>query len=57
MCREGKAPLSPARTIGVLDLQGGVCEHIDHLHRLGIEARTVKQIKINAFRFNGNGGR
>lgn len=30
-------------TIGVLDLQGGVVEHLDHLARLGIEAKTVKE--------------
>ena len=29
--------------IGILDLQGGVCEHLDHLQRLGIVARKVKQ--------------
>jgi 5'-phosphate synthase pdxT subunit len=29
--------------IGVLDLQGGVCEHLDHLERLGITGRRVKQ--------------
>jgi 5'-phosphate synthase pdxT subunit len=29
--------------IGVLDMQGGVCEHLDHLQRLGINARPVKQ--------------
>ncbi len=33
---------SPA-TIGVLDLQGGVHEHLDHLERLGIAGRTVKE--------------
>jgi len=33
------------KPIGVLDLQGGVCEHIDHLQRLGIDARPVKQEK------------
>ena len=32
-----------ADTIGVLDLQGGVFEHLDHLRRLGISARPVKQ--------------
>ncbi|MDA8125389.1 MAG: pyridoxal 5'-phosphate synthase glutaminase subunit PdxT [Deltaproteobacteria bacterium] len=32
-----------AGTIGVLALQGGVFEHLDHLRRLGIEARAVKQ--------------
>ncbi|MCE5282803.1 MAG: pyridoxal 5'-phosphate synthase glutaminase subunit PdxT [Deltaproteobacteria bacterium] len=30
------------RTIGVLDLQGGVFEHLEHLRRLGIEGRSVK---------------
>lgn len=29
--------------IGVLDLQGGVCEHLDHLERLGIEGKRVKE--------------
>ena len=29
--------------IGVLDLQGDVCEHLDHLGRLGVAARPVKQ--------------
>lgn len=29
--------------IGVLDLQGGVLEHLDHLGRLGVSARGVKQ--------------
>ncbi len=29
--------------IGVLDLQGGVHEHLDHLERLGIASRRVKQ--------------
>ncbi len=29
--------------IGVLDLQGGVIEHLDHLERLGIENRRVKE--------------
>jgi pyridoxal 5'-phosphate synthase pdxT subunit len=28
--------------IGVLDLQGGVSEHLDHLERIGIAARPVK---------------
>lgn len=28
--------------LGVLDLQGGVQEHLDHLRRLGVAARTVK---------------
>ena len=29
--------------IGVLDLQGGVHEHLDHLERLGVSSRRVKQ--------------
>jgi len=28
--------------VGILDLQGGVLEHLDHLQRLGIPARRVK---------------
>ena len=28
--------------IGILDLQGGVLEHVDHLQRLGIPTRRVK---------------
>jgi len=40
------APLpSAGGAIGVLDLQGGVFEHLDHLQRLGIDARPVKQAK------------
>ncbi|OPY14308.1 MAG: Glutamine amidotransferase subunit PdxT [Syntrophus sp. PtaB.Bin001] len=34
---------SSKNTIGVLDLQGGVCEHLDHLERLGIASRRVKE--------------
>lgn len=30
-------------TLGVLDLQGGVQEHLDHLRRIGVTARTVKR--------------
>jgi len=29
--------------IGVLDLQGGVQEHLDHLRRVGVEAKRVKE--------------
>ena len=29
--------------LGVLDLQGGVQEHLDHLRRAGVAARTVKR--------------
>lgn len=39
---EGPSPRPTGNTIGVLDMQGGVCEHIDHLHRLGVNARRVK---------------
>jgi 5'-phosphate synthase pdxT subunit len=31
------------KPIGVLNLQGGVVEHLDHLERLGIDARPVKE--------------
>lgn len=31
--------------IGVLDLQGGVVEHLEHLAALGVSARRVKQAK------------
>ncbi len=37
-----EAVLAGARPIGVLDLQGGVHEHLDHLHRIQVAARTVK---------------
>ncbi|MBU2054928.1 MAG: pyridoxal 5'-phosphate synthase glutaminase subunit PdxT [Proteobacteria bacterium] len=42
---EERPPSGVGDALGVLDLQGGVCEHIDHLLRLGIEARPVKQEK------------
>ncbi|MBK8535341.1 MAG: pyridoxal 5'-phosphate synthase glutaminase subunit PdxT [Candidatus Competibacteraceae bacterium] len=32
-----------AGAIGVLDLQGGVQEHLDHLRRIGVAARPVKR--------------
>ncbi|MBK8509274.1 MAG: pyridoxal 5'-phosphate synthase glutaminase subunit PdxT [Candidatus Competibacteraceae bacterium] len=32
-----------AGALGVLDLQGGVQEHLDHLRRIGAPARTVKR--------------
>jgi pyridoxal 5'-phosphate synthase pdxT subunit len=42
-----RAELKPSNTagkrIGVLDLQGDVCEHLDHLQRLNVAARPVKQ--------------
>ena len=31
-----------AQVIGILDLQGGVFEHLEHLERLGVEAKPVK---------------
>lgn len=33
----------PVPVIGVLDLQGGVVEHLEHLAALGVSARRVKQ--------------
>lgn len=35
--------LSNSGVIGVLDLQGGVQEHLDHLQRLGVASRPVKR--------------
>jgi 5'-phosphate synthase pdxT subunit len=36
----------PARTqIGVLDLQGGVQEHLEHLERLGLAGKPVKDVE------------
>lgn len=40
---EVPSPHLLGNAIGVLDMQGGVCEHIDHLQRLGVYARRVKQ--------------
>jgi 5'-phosphate synthase pdxT subunit len=40
---ELKPPSGTEKMIGVLDLQGDVCEHLDHLERIGIAARPVKQ--------------
>ena len=40
---EWKPRIAAGRMIGVLDLQGDVCEHLDHLGRLGVAARPVKQ--------------
>jgi 5'-phosphate synthase pdxT subunit len=36
-------PRAAEKRIGVLDLQGDVLEHIDHIERMGIPARPVKQ--------------
>jgi 5'-phosphate synthase pdxT subunit len=36
-------PVAAGKMIGVLDLQGDVLEHLDHLERIGIAARPVKQ--------------
>ena len=38
-------PACAGGVIGVLDLQGGVSEHLDHLQRLGVNARAVKQAR------------
>lgn len=40
---EWTPPIASGKMIGVLDLQGDVCEHLDHLERLGVAARPVKQ--------------
>lgn len=40
---EPKAGRIPAGTIGVLDLQGGVAEHLDHLVRIGVSGIRVKE--------------
>ena len=40
---EWKPLVTSGKMIGVLDLQGDVCEHLDHLERLGVAARPVKQ--------------
>jgi 5'-phosphate synthase pdxT subunit len=37
------AAVAPAGVIGVLDLQGGVQEHLDHLRRIGVAGRPVKR--------------
>jgi 5'-phosphate synthase pdxT subunit len=42
---EWKPPIVSGKPIGVLDLQGDVCEHLDHLERLHVAARPVKQAK------------
>jgi pyridoxal 5'-phosphate synthase pdxT subunit len=40
---EGKPPIASGKMVGVLDLQGDVFEHLDHLERLGVACRPVKQ--------------
>ena len=42
-CAELKPLIAAEKMIGVLDLQGDVYEHLDHLERLGVAARPVKQ--------------
>ncbi|PKN77178.1 MAG: pyridoxal 5'-phosphate synthase glutaminase subunit PdxT, partial [Deltaproteobacteria bacterium HGW-Deltaproteobacteria-10] len=37
-----KKKKSNSGIIGILDLQGGVYEHLDHLQRLGITGKKVK---------------
>ena len=38
-----RAPIVHAPIIGVLDLQGGVQEHLAHLQQIGVAARPVKR--------------
>jgi pyridoxal 5'-phosphate synthase pdxT subunit len=38
-----KPSIPSGKTIGVLDLQGDVFEHLDHLERLGVAARPIKR--------------
>ena len=40
----GQAKKSGSR-IGVLDLQGDVFEHLDHLERIGIEPQAIKRVE------------
>jgi len=47
-----KPEIPNVSTIGVLDLQGGVVEHLEHLAALDVPARRVKQAKD----FNGIAG-
>lgn len=35
--------MASPRTIGVLDLQGGVQEHLEHLQRIGVTGKPVKE--------------
>ena len=37
-------PIAGSSLIGVLDLQGGVQEHLDHLRRIGVVARPAKRV-------------
>lgn len=39
---DGNTLSDPSPQIGVLDLQGGVQEHLDHLQRIGVIGRRVK---------------
>ena len=46
MSRVGlKSSSAAEKMMGVLDLQGDVSEHLDHLERLRVVARPVKQVK------------
>ena len=40
---ELKPSTAAGKMIGVLDLQGGVFEHLDHMERLGVPVRPVKK--------------
>jgi pyridoxal 5'-phosphate synthase pdxT subunit len=39
---DSKAPIAAGNKIGVLDLQGDVFEHLDHLEHIGVSTRPVK---------------
>jgi pyridoxal 5'-phosphate synthase pdxT subunit len=40
---EGKPSIASGKMIGVLDLQGDVFEHLEHLGRVGVACRPVKR--------------
>lgn len=42
LCRVGDTLSDSAPQIGVVDLQGGIQEHLDHLQRIGVHGRRVK---------------
>lgn len=42
---ELKSPTTPGTAIGILDLQGDVFEHLDHMERLGVAVRPVKKVE------------
>jgi 5'-phosphate synthase pdxT subunit len=36
--------VTDSRMIGVIDLQGGVAEHLNHLNEIGVAARAIKHV-------------